>query len=192
VPRKSERASWAREARRDGRNKHLIVPDDVDFVITNYVQRMEVWRTLGASAGHEATASARTAQQYAAAVLVPIYGKAVQRPGTVGFEPDGFMLRAGSFRFFAMDDVASVVINGWLPEQHGRPIEITATCADATVARTFEAGTLFALELRLAIKRGVEERLHIGLGSSFVPAALPGGSTDNRQLGCILVSVQFA
>lgn len=166
-------------------------PDEIDFVITDYVQRLELFSAVGRGANADVGAAVRMAERFAAAVLVPVCGKAVQRFGTQGFDPDGFMWQAGTFRFAAHGAIERALVVGWLPEQHGSAVEITASCAGFRASANYAAGTQFSLELPLELADGTEDDFRIELSSSFQPSSLSPNSPDNRHLGCIVQFVQF-
>lgn len=162
-----------------------------NFVITDYCQRMETWAVFGSRTGLDVSAVMRTASLYASTVLVPVCGKAVQKLGTFGFEPDGLMLRLGKFRFAALRNLERAVVVGWLPEQHGAEVEVSAACAASSALQRFLPGTMFSLEVVLDIAAGAEHEFQIELSSSFQPSSLPGGSADTRHVGCLIQSVEF-
>jgi hypothetical protein len=164
---------------------------DIDFTITDELQRLEMWSVVARRTGIEASAVMQTAQAYAAALLVPVCGNAVQRPGTFGFDTDGAMFQRGAFRFAARTDLEHVIVSGWLPTQHSDEVDVTVTCEDASISERVMPGSQFAIRLPLHVVAGSEHELEIELSASFQPSALPGGSNDTRRLGCIIQAVEF-
>lgn len=166
--------------------------DEVDFVVTDYVQAHEMWAVTARRTGVEIDAVIRTANLYSAAILVPVCGKAVQRTGTAGFDPDGFMAKSGSFRIKALEHLERAEVCGWLPEQHGAEVEVIFRSCGASVAGCAQPGEFFLLGLPLDVAAEAEAEVQIELSSSFQPSALPGGSSDTRHLGCLVQFVRFS
>jgi hypothetical protein len=164
----------------------------IDFIVTDYLQRLETFAVAGRVLGADARASLATAELYAAAVLVPVCGEAVQKNGTEGFDPDGFMLQHSQVAFLTLGDVERVTLIGWLPTQHVAPVEVRVGYQDARACSSAAPGNQFMVELAAAIPGGSEGRLSIELSSSFQPSNLPGGSADTRRLGCIMQSIRFS
>lgn len=164
---------------------------DFDFTIVNHIQRLEMWASLGLVSGQSAEAIKRTAEAYMAAVFVPVCGAAVQQRGTSGFDPDGFMLQTGSFRFAAREDIECIIVSGWLPEHHSAEVEIRLECRGAVQAERFRPGTLFSLSLDVAIRKGEEDSVRIALSSAYQPSSVIAGSPDTRNLGCIVQAAEF-
>ena len=167
------------------------MPKDVDFVIENRLQTLEMWAQTGRAAGLGASQIRRQADLYAAAVLVPICGLAVQRLGTTGFEPDGFMLQSGAFQFAARKDLKLVAVTGWLPEGHARPVTITLACGEHRVSKQCDAGAMFSIDMSLTIAADTQHEFRIALSSAYQPAAVNGKSQDKRNLGCTIQAVEF-
>jgi hypothetical protein len=165
---------------------------DQDFVIENRLQALEMWAQTGRAAGLDSAQIHRQAELYAAAVLVPVCGQAVQKLGTTGFEPDGFMLQSGAFQFAARKDLTQVTVTGWLPEGHGRAVTITLACAEHRVFKPCAAGAMFSIDMPLTIAGDTQHEFRIALSSSYQPAAVDSDSQDNRNLGCIIQSVEFS
>lgn len=163
---------------------------DVDFAVTDHLQTLETWAVLARQSHTQVRDVIATAQLFSSAVLVPVCGNAVQKRGTVGVDPDGFMRQKAAFRFEPFEDVRRVTIVGWLPEHHRDPVEITAVCGDRLVASRFKAGAQFTLELDVCLIAYAEQLMAIELSSSFQPSSTTG-STDSRHLGCILLRVIF-
>lgn len=168
------------------------MPEDVEFVIENRLQALEMWGQIGRKAGLTAAEITRQADLYAAAVLVPVCGNAVQKLGTSGFEPDGFMLQRGTFQFAARQDLKRVAVIGWLPEGHEGAVTITVTCGERRQSQTCAAGTMFFVEMPLEISRDTQHECRIALSSSYQPAAVNSDSQDNRHLGCLIHAVEFS
>jgi hypothetical protein len=168
------------------------MPEDVEFIIENRLQALEMWGQIGRKAGLMAPEIKRQADLYAAAVLVPVCGNAVQKLGTAGFEPDGFMLQSGMFQFAARQDLKRVAVTGWLPEGHEGPVTITITCGERRQSQLCPAGTIFSIEMPLAIVRETQHECRIALSSSYQPAAVNRDSQDNRHLGCLIHAVEFS
>jgi hypothetical protein len=167
-------------------------PDEFDFVVTDYIQRLEGWTTVSRVVDANARAAFAMAELYASAVFVPICGQAIQKRGTFGVDPDGFMMQKASFRFEARADVRRATIVGWLPEGHGKDVEVAVSCGDRSACNRFAANSMFVLSLDVEVGAGSEHELLIELSSSFQPSSQPGGSTDYRRLGCILQSIEFS
>lgn len=165
--------------------------EQIDFVVTDYIQRRYVWAAIGTRRGATIEAIERMERVYTAAIMVPVCGKAIQKLGTVGFEPDGFMTQKGSFRFQAVAPLDHVVVSGWLPPQHPGEVTVTIACRDIVVSAPQAPGGMFVLDLPLDVAAGAEDEMRIELSSSFQPSALPGGSKDTRSLGCIFLSIDF-
>ena len=163
----------------------------VDFAVTDYLQGLETWAVLASRSHSEIRDVMATAELFASAVLVPVCGNAVQKRGSLGFDPDGFMRQKGVFRFEPFADVEGATIVGWLPEQHGSAVAITAACQGHTATGHFEPGSLFTLALDVRLAADKEQLLEIALSSSFQPSTITAGSTDTRHLGCILLRVLF-
>ncbi len=167
------------------------MPKDVDFVIEDRLQTLEMWAQAGRAAGLDASQIKRQAELYAAAVLVPVCGHAVQKLGTTGFEPDGFMLQSGAFQFAACKDLTRVAVTAWLPEGHARPVTITLACGEHRLSKTCAGGAMFSIDMPLNIAVDTQHEFRIALSSSYQPASVNGNSQDNRNLGCIIQSVEF-
>ena len=150
-----------------------------------------MWAAVGRKKGSTSEEIQRTAEQFSAAVLVPVCGDAVQKPGTFGFDPDGFMLQMGTFHFLARKDLDCATVTGWLPEYHGGDVEVTVGCESHSVKQSCPAGKQFSIELALELRKETEHDFRIALSSSYQPSALPGGSADSRNLGCIIHAVDF-
>lgn len=170
----------------------VVMPKDVDFVIENRLQTLEMWAQTGRAGGLDAPEIKRQAELYAAAVLVPVCGHAVQKLGTTGFEPDGFMLQSGAFQFAARKDLQWVAVSGWLPEGHARPVTITLACDEHRRSQPCAAGTMFSIDMPLNIAVDTQHEFRIALSSSYQPAAVNSDSQDNRHLGCLIHAVEFS
>lgn len=165
--------------------------DALDFTITDYVQRLSAWATIGARTGASNKAIAEMADAYRSAVLVPVCGKAVQKLGTTGFEPDGWMTQRGAFRFQARAALERAVISGWLPPHHSADVTIAVSYEGAAVEQAFVPGTLFRIDVPVIVSAETEGTVRIDLSSAFQPSASTGGSGDTRRLGCIVQSIEF-
>lgn len=168
-----------------------IMSKDVDFVIENRLQTLEMWAQTGRAAGLDASQISRQAALYAAAVLVPVCGHAVQKLGTTGFEPDGFMLQSGAFQFAARRNLKQVTVTGWLPEGHAQPVTVTLACGEHRLSKSCATGAMFSIDMPLSIAADTQHEFRIALSSSYQPAAVSSESQDNRNLGCIIQSVEF-
>jgi hypothetical protein len=162
--------------------------DEFDFVITDYVQRLETWATVARRVEGDASAALARAELYAAAVLVPVCGAAIQKRGSIGVDPGGFLMQKASFRFEARADVRRATITGWMPKEHSSAIELIATCEKWKVAQKCSAGAKFVLSLDLDVRAASEHEMRIELSSALDPEV----SGDKRRLGCVLLSVEFS
>ena len=160
--------------------------------VTNFLQQVQLWAQV-LSHEQKAPAALAAAESYARAVLVPVCGKAVQRPGTSGFDPDGFMGQEGTFRVFARDAVSGLVLSGWLPAQHAQPVTIGLTCADSSFlpGMQVQPGAAFRCAFELTLPANAEAECRIRLSSSFQPSSIDPASSDTRHLGCLIDAVEF-
>lgn len=163
-----------------------------DLTVTDYLQRLQAWSEIASAAGIAPAAVVEMAQSFAAAVTVPVCGKAVQRIGSDGFEPDGFMLRRGRFRFAARASLKAARVELWLPMHHAGSVDVTVACGDATITEAGMPGTLCIIELTLAMPEGAQSTFTIELSASFQPSSLSTDSPDYRRLGCIVNAVEFS
>lgn len=169
---------------------------DADFeslhgvYVTNFLQRAELWAAV-LSHAEKTPAALAAAESYARAVLVPVCGKAVQRPGTVGFDPDGFMGQEGTFCVFTRDAVRAVVVSGWLPSQHAETVTMHLSCAGTTSAVDVHPGAAFRCTVAITLPPQSEAECHIRLSASFQPSSIDAASKDTRHLGCLIDAVEF-
>lgn len=170
---------------------HESEPAAPDFFVVDFLQRVEAFRHVAQSAGADVRAAVRAAELYGAAVLVPVCGSAVQLHGTIGFDPDGFMLRRGSFRFRTIVAVESMTLQAWIPQQHGGEVEIRMRCGQHEAKTVALPGTMASLLLPVTLAQAAEGDVLIELSASFQPSQLEPGNPDTRHLGCIVQSVSF-
>jgi hypothetical protein len=162
-----------------------------DLVVTDALQRLQAWSDVASLAGIAQHAVFDMARTFSAAVSVPVCGSAVQRLGSDGFEPDGFMLQRGAFRFATRAAVTNARIEFWLPAGHRDDVRITVACGDAERTEPATPNALFVVDLPLALDPNTEHTLVIRCSHPFQPAAAGTGSPDDRRLGGIVNAVEF-
>jgi hypothetical protein len=166
--------------------------DDLKFVITDYIQNRAMWNAMAKRVGLGNEGLDQTIELYTAAIMVPITGKALQKLGTHGFEPDGFMQQRGSFRFETRADIRQIDVIGWLPEQHPGEVEIGVTCFEYELSQRCRPGASFRIGLPVEIAPMTEGAVCIELSTAFQPSVCSSESSDSRILGCILIAVEFS
>jgi hypothetical protein len=162
-----------------------------DLVVTDALQRLQAWSDVASLADIPQRAVFAMARSFSAAVCVPVCGAAVQRLGSDGFEPDGFMLQRGSFRFATRAAVARARIELWLPAGHRDDVRVTVACGSAECTVAGIPNALLVLELSLALAEQSEHTMTIACSHALQPAAVFPGSPDDRRLGGIVNAVEF-
>ena len=102
-----------------------------------------------------------------------------------GYFNDGWVGRNLEVGLVATQDLSSVTLEGWRPDD-AEPSALTVTLSGDTVNQQEVGGGVFHLEMAVAIK--ASERLHLKVSSSrvFTP------EDDARQLGFILRQLAFS
>lgn len=164
---------------------------DFDFVVTQDVQRIAAETVDGASQGRLRTDLRIRSEEYASAVLVPISGEALQKRGSRGLEPDGFTLQRAAFRFEARQDLRLATLEGYIPGGFGREVDVRIACNGSSILTTCAPDALFTCALPIQVAGGSEHDFEIELSRAYRPSEVVEGSLDGRDLGCVIVSVDF-
>ncbi len=162
-----------------------------DFIVTQDVQQLAAATAGAASQGLSRTDARTNAEEYERAVLVPMSGEAFQKFGSRGLEPDGFTRQRAAFRFGARQDLRVATMVGFIPEGFGGAVDVRVACNASSISTTCEAGAIFTCALPVAIERGSEHDFEIELSRTYRPSAVIEGNRDGRDLGCVIVSVDF-
>lgn len=190
--RMAEKPQAARAVPAPRRLERTLMKVPKDLVVTDVLQRLQAWSDVAGLAGIEQQAVFEMARLYSEAVCVPVCGAAVQRQGSDGFDPDGFMLQRGTFKFQARSDLRAARLEFWLPAGHQDDVEVTAECGDCLIRARGVPGTLLTIELALEVKANEEHTFAISCSRPFQPSAAGTGSRDNRRLGGVVVAVEFS
>ncbi len=128
-------------------------------------------------------------KQWALCTHVPVTGPVYLLRGTVGFEPDGWMLPRGSLRFRAQEAISSVTVSGWVPGDLGE-VSVHASVGSYSATATVSSGSSFEVTVPLELAAGNVADLAIEISPPYVPSK-ETASPDERELGCTNVHAVF-
>jgi hypothetical protein len=129
--------------------------------------------------------------QWSKSTLIPVTGPIVMQRETRGFEPDGWMLRTGTFECKTMDQISTVTFDGWSPGTEGQ-IAITARVGEKTERVELPAGQRFSFALAVDLKATQVVEVELAVQPAYYPARVLPDSLDDRELGLILQLVTFS